>query len=728
MHPVLETPANILSEIISLKFDPLLGLFLSQEPWIWIAALVTLVLCLRGLSAIGEWCGIAFGRLRGLYGPRRLIHGLLAIPAAFSCQYMVCLFALDSDRYQQGSLSATLCIFDGAFLIAVGLLWIWLAPRYRLLIYRRISVEHVRRWIGITLVVVGGCQGAWGGIQLLQRQWRDPVRIVRLLTVLIFIPWGIAAAVAFWPDAREMINAQPTLTRWLRGPEPQERFAGPVSQRRLVETFQDLPPPEGHLFDARYVGRTLFDSHYRREHVFLRESSHSYCVAMTGAGKLITTIAPIACTHPGSAVLISPKPQLADMFCGRRQDPTLFSRSGTPLFRSPGTDVRGVTQARYHLRNGRCFVIDPGNESIWPSAGYTGLSDIDITRPDAVSLIRAVARSSVPPNPKLTEPFFADAARQFLAGGIGYKLTTCSDPREHTLPAIVDMLMGVDSEGRADPDLFKNVLISMLANNALGGLAQAGANKMIQAGSRTFGAINAQLSNALSWILDPMMRSHLNRPSSFSYRELGDLDPMTVFIIPPPLPEEDIAPFLRMHAEVSLAILKTKKNRPIHKVWYCLDEFRSWGRGVEAVTQGMTFLRESEAWLDIYTVSLPSLVETVGEAVAEEIQSCGTGIFYGIDDIRTAEHLVRILGSRTFRDGRFPNGRTCPLMTPQNVLHDLRKTSNLQVCLPASAPPMLLERMAYKPIVTSEGARFAGLPLAGHYDSLSKYTHRGQQR
>ena len=58
------------------------------------------------------------------------------------------------------------------------------------------------------------------------------------------------------------------------------------------------------------------------------------------------------------------------------------------------------------------------------------------------------------------------------------------------------------------------------------------------------------------------MRQHLSEPSEFSYTELGDdLNPVTVFLVPPRVAMQESLPFLRVHAELALQLFVMKRQR-----------------------------------------------------------------------------------------------------------------------------------------------------------------------
>ena len=291
------------------------------------------------------------------------------------------------------------------------------------------------------------------------------------------------------------------------------------------------------------------------------------------------------------------------------------------------------------------------------------------------------------------------------------------------------MLMGIDPKTkRADPAVFRETLISMLSNNAFGGLIQQGASTIMQLCDRAFGSVNAEVGNATRWIADPMMRRHLSGPSDFSYTELGDDQyPVTVFLIPPRTAFQESLPFLRVHAELSLQLLVLKQRRPATPTLFLCDEYRQYGSSIAAIKDGATILRDARVRLWLFTQSWPSLVDTIGEEGANELSSCSAVQYFGVNDVPTAERISRELGKYTVRCGGRLRGKpshetTYDVVTPAEVMQELRKTASLQYVFPATSGPMRLTRTSFKPLVTDEGARFPVLPLAGHYDDHSRFS------
>jgi type IV secretory pathway TraG/TraD family ATPase VirD4 len=220
------------------------------------------------------------------------------------------------------------------------------------------------------------------------------------------------------------------------------------------------------------------------------------------------------------------------------------------------------------------------------------------------------------------------------------------------------------------------------------------------------------------------MRKHLSGPSEFSFRWLGDDNyPVTVFIVPPrgaKAFQASIA-WLRTLAELSLEIFSTRTNVGRMPILWVGDEYKSWGAEIEGVRNGFTLLRDKKVQLCLYTQSWEQLEDMFGTHGAAELESCSTMQYFGVNDLATAERISRRLGKciAAERKGwftRHKSYREVDLVTPAEVMMELRSSSNLEYIFPSNALPMRLERVAFKPMVTADGGKFAGLPLEGHYD------------
>lgn len=480
-----------------------------------------------------------------------------------------------------------------------------------------------------------------------------------------------------------------------------------------------------------FAGMTLFEHGIDRQPIWIKDNAHWICCAMTGSGKFTTSLALNAIFHPGSATFLSPKPEIADFALGRRVDPSLFSESTINRGqRSLGVNPQGITQATYHIPNSRCFLLDPSGQSVYPSSFYNPLDEVDLRNDNARALLLAIAAGSFPDKKNSnTDPWFTSTPRGLLAAGCAHKKSTDPNPANHCLPAVIDMLMGVDPQtGIASQQYFESVLKAMMKNNALDGFIQSCASNIYQLGERAFGNIYSEFENNCRWITDRQMRRHLSGSSDFSFSWLGDdHNPITVFVIPPRGAKafQAAIAWLRTVSELSLEIFSTRNNIGNVPILWCGDEYKSWGAEIDGVRNGFTILRDKKVQLQLYTQSWEQLVEMLGEHGAAELESCSTMQYFGCNDLATAERISRRLGKRTTHQNRGGANREkvyreVDLVTPAEVMQELRSSSALQYLFPSGSLPMRLERVAFKPIRTKDGGKFSGLPLEGHYDENLK--------
>ena len=528
------------------------------------------------------------------------------------------------------------------------------------------------------------------------------------------IPAALGLFVFLLPDVIERLRATSFVIRqFLSGGKPVEDFAGAYQARKLSASWQSkMHPTAGYLSSARYIGRTLPESTLRSRAIWIDSPVSEIHFCCTGGGKSFDIIVN-GCLHSGSMIAASVKTDIAEALIGRRSDPQ-FAFGNEGRGRNPGVDVRGITQVKKHIPRGRSMLLDPEGSSVYAKAGrlsaHNILSDIDIRHPNAASLIFAVATASVPVNEKASDPFWQNTTRALLAAGIGFVKLTEKDPTKQTLPHVADLLLGIDDKGRCDPDRFRRTMLAMRKINALGGIVQAGASAVDDLGEKAFGAINAEIRNALRWVM--LMREHLSRPSDFSYRELGDEQhPLSVFLIQPSLAPNEATPYMQTHITLALSLLKSQP-RPKTPIIFVGDEYRQYGKGIDEIASGSMVLRSFGIKLNLYLQNYPALVTTVGEQTAHEICSSSTERYYGVTDTDTAERLCKQLGEREDHRGRYP------LVSPQDIKRELDPTSPLQYCLPYAGQPMRLERLAHKPIKTKEGLRLRGLPLADLVDEF----------
>ena len=474
---------------------------------------------------------------------------------------------------------------------------------------------------------------------------------------------------------------------------------------------------EGTTGEGVFMGTTLFEHGLGKKGVWLHPSHNVPC-AMTGSGKSTTSINHLLTMHPGSLIVISPKGEHVDFSLGRRCDPDLFDNDNAPWSgRQLGIDPRGITGAKYHLTQGRCFNLDPGRQTAYPSSRYTFLNDVDIKRPGAIGRLLAIFTGSFPDNPHAKEQWFIKAPRTACAAGGGYVMATDPDPSHHTLPYVIKLLMGIDPvTGVSSPKNQGELFRRMMQCTALDGWIQAVGNSLYQLAERNFGILNSELQNFASvWMLDKSMEEVLGGPSDFSFEDIGIGPPMTVYITPP-RGEKAANAWLRSLLELIQLILQQRPHVPRHPIRIICDELAFWGSDVKSIKDALNILRDRNTCVHLYTQSYSQLLSMFGTEGAAEIISASCLQVFGCNDPMTREMIGKRLGRGVSPIGYNGYRAMEELSSPDAIDRDLRLTSPLQYVFPPDGAAMLLGRVAHKPLRTKDGAFFEGLSLTGHYD------------
>ncbi|QDS97080.1 type IV secretory system conjugative DNA transfer family protein [Adhaeretor mobilis] len=477
----------------------------------------------------------------------------------------------------------------------------------------------------------------------------------------------------------------------------------------------------GHTINGQFMGTTLFEHGIGKQAVVLN-GNHYLTLASTGAGKSITSIWPqLLMGRYSGAIVISPKPEHANLAAFRHADPALFE-FGASLPEnaiSLGCNPKVAKTTRYHLPRSRSFCLDPGGQTGWPSHRYTFLSDVDCDQPGAVGRLLAIASGSFPDNPKANDPWFTNGPRSALAAACGHLLTAGYPVEEQTLPCALRRIMGIDPEtGRASTDAQVAFLAEMMENPALGGFIQIVAASVNQLGEKAFGTLNSELQTKGIWMLDPTMEKVLSGPSDFRIDEIGVDDwPVTLFAIPP-RGERAADAWLRSIFELAGLVFQQRKGAPKRPILVVADEVGIWGKEVNKVREWLAIMRDKNVKLWLHAQNYPQLVEMYTESGAQQILSACVLQVFGCSDPETRQMIGKELGKRKLKGKQNDHDykEVVDLAAGDAIARELSLSSSLQYVLAPNLPPMRLARVAHDRLTTDDGAHFDGLPLKGHYE------------
>lgn len=555
------------------------------------------------------------------------------------------------------------------------------------------------------------------------------------VAVLPLVVGGLPVAAL---EVAERLEAEPIVRR-LIGRGHTARWASPYVIARHAEPLPAKPPKDGFQTDGFVGGKVpAEDSDGSRKIVIDRSPAHWCWIGGPGSGKLICSAQLAA--YVGSLIHASNKPDACDLYFGARIDQRRLAQIDSGFVREKRyADTRGITSTTAWVPNGRGCVIDFANQSVFGGGKHTLISDVDINDTFARVMALGIADGFFPEiSGSKKDNWFVQAPRNFLAAAILHFLSWHQDQRMHNLPYIVERCMGFDRlTGEAGPQVMKTLLDEMLRNNhpQVGAFVRTTAVQLMELGSKSYGSLKSEFHNNCASLYDPQLRELLIGESDFSYRDIGvDGAPFALFYV---LPRGDAAlrsaiPIFRAHVELGMQIQQSKLDRPGIPTALVVDEARQFLSGIQCVTKAPMLLRDARVRMWQIYQSWPSVIETLGESGALEMEACSVMSYFGIDgDLDTAKRVSERLGRESFRmrDSLFSlrsQRIDTELMTPDRIMRELSIRSPLAYMMGPGMEPLRVERLAFKRLVTREGCRFDGLPMAGQYDeNLSRYRYGG---
>ena len=138
--------------------------------------------------------------------------------------------------------------------------------------------------------------------------------------------------------------------------------------------------------------------------------------AGTGAGKGTSVVVPNLLTYPGSAIVIDPKGELADLTAAYRRD--VLGQKVVVL--DPARSCRKIPE---DLRG-----------------SYNPLACLEKGDDRTISRARTIAEGLVIPNPQAADPFWDDSARDFIQSVILYMVAMDMAPARRTLTLLRELV------------------------------------------------------------------------------------------------------------------------------------------------------------------------------------------------------------------------------------------------------------------------------------------------
>lgn len=436
-----------------------------------------------------------------------------------------------------------------------------------------------------------------------------------------------------------------------------------------------------HFANARHVQASLgggagliVGRENRRGGKLLRYAgqAHLLTIAPTRSGKGVGAIIPNLLTADRSVLCIDPK----------------------------GENARVTARARG--RFGPVYVLDPFGVSGQQSATFNPLDSLephslDLAE-DAILLADALVHD--PPG-QVGEAHWNEEAKALIAGLILH-VVTAETGATRNLARVRELLT-------LAPQEFRDLMATMQASHAAGGLVRRAANRHLGKSEREAAGV---LSSAQrhTHFLDSIRINHTMAGSDFRFADLKETK-ATVFLVLPPERLDAYARWLRLLVAQAIHDLARSPALPAAPVLFLLDEFAALGR-LEPVERAFGLMAGYGLQLWPILQDMHQLWSTYGERAGTFVSNAGLVQIFNVADVETAGWVSKSIGATTMsyqttgtstsRGGmqlfETKSSSTSThlsrreLMTPDEIM---RLDSNLEILLRQGQAPVIAAKVRF---------------------------------
>lgn len=373
------------------------------------------------------------------------------------------------------------------------------------------------------------------------------------------------------------------------------------------------------LPDPKACERFIQSFNRKQQHrlVRLNNAVHTAIFAPTGVGKGVSLIIPFLQTCDEPCVVIDPKGENAS--------------------------ITGETRRKM---GHRVVILDPfdmvgGTDRLNP-VEFIGRADDPYALDDCASL----AQSMVLRSGEERERHWNDSAEFWIKAMLGLVASEGEDDR--SLQTIRPLLTITDKIAAA--------IRLIQASSAWGGMLSRLGHQLTHARDRELGSVLTTVNRHCTWLDTPAVAKNTSA-STFNPSDLCDKK-MTVYLVLPPRYQESHAPMVRMWLDTLMrAVVKGGlSNRRVH---FVIDEAASLGHMVQ-LENAVDKYRGYGIRCQFYYQSIGQLRKCWPNGQDQTLLSNVTRIFFGVNDIQTAEQVSKELGKSTIinRSGGTSTGVT----------------------------------------------------------------------
>jgi type IV secretion system protein VirD4 len=382
------------------------------------------------------------------------------------------------------------------------------------------------------------------------------------------------------------------------------RTSLPIAQRGLLNVT--LPSKQA---CGEFLASLRFHQKSRPHPALVRlpHAIHTAVFAPTGVGKGVSCVIPFLLTTDESAVVVDFK----------------------------GENFRITAEHRRRMFGHRIVVLDPFGVVTRNPDTFNPLEFINGKSPLALDEARSLAEALILRTGHEHERHWLDAAEGWIAALIAL-VVYYAEPNDRSLQTVRTLL--------TNPQKLEMAIKLMCASDAWGGMLARLGHQLTQFKDKEFASTQTTINRFLRFC-DTLAVADSTTSSSFSPQDLQS-GKMTVYLVLPPDQMRTQSPLLRVWIGALLrSVVRGGLEQP-HMVHFILDEAASLGH-MEALDDAVDKFRAYSVRLQFYFQSMGQLKKSFPDGQDQTLLSNVTQVFFGVNDLQTAEYVSNRLGEST---------------------------------------------------------------------------------
>ena len=381
----------------------------------------------------------------------------------------------------------------------------------------------------------------------------------------------------------------------------------PPFRKALEELFNSWVPSkeacEQFLASIRFGRKTKLQASLVR----MPNAVHSAVFAPTGVGKGVSSVIPFLLATDESAVVVDFK----------------------------GENFKLTAEHRRKVFGHEIVVLDPFKVASQAPQTFNPLDFIDKDSPTAIDECRDLAKALVISTGHEHDPHWVQSAEAWISALIAL-VVYYGEPNDRSLQTVRKLL--------SSPDKLEMAIKLMCASDAWDGMLARQGGNLAHFKDKELNSTLTTTNRFLSF-LDTVAVADSTKTSSFNPDDLR-LGKMTAYLILPPEHQRAQSPLLRMWIGSLLRAVVRGGLQEKNKVHYVLDEAASLGH-MEALDDAVDKYRGYGIRLQFYFQSVSQLRKSFPDGQDQTLVSNVSQVFFGINDLPTAEYVSNRLGEET---------------------------------------------------------------------------------